>query len=221
MKHSFWHERWARQEIGFHEGRVNQYLEHYWPEFNRDSVPVFVPLCGKAQDMWWLSERGHPLVGVELSEIACREFFHEAGLKPAVSHGKRFDRYVHGDLQIWCGDFFELTPSDLSPVEFVYDRAALIALPPDMRPGYASHLEAILPGQIEMLLITLDYDNDQMRGPPFNVSDDEVKELYDSGWDIRQLQKEVIPDDHPFARRKGLTGATESVYRLTRHAGDV
>lgn len=216
VKHKFWHNRWARKEIGFHEGKVNQYLQAYWPALGRPGAPVFVPLCGKARDLWWLSQRGHPVIGVELSEIACREFFEEASVKVEAKPGGPFTRYVHNDLQLWCGDFFQLMPGDLSAIQLVYDRAALIALPPEMRPGYAAHLTAILPGQAEMLLITLDYRNDEMQGPPFNVSDAEVRELYGSGWTIDQLLTASLAEDHPFAKRKGLSGATESVFRLRK-----
>ncbi|WP_404364644.1 thiopurine S-methyltransferase [Marinobacter sp.] len=221
MEHEFWHARWANNEVGFHEGSINRYLHDHWHELaSRGGETVFVPLCGKAQDMWWLYDRGHPVIGVELSEIACKDFFEEADAKATVKPGRPFIRFVHDDLELWCGDFFQLVPSDLTHVRLVYDRAALIALPPHMRPEYVQHLNAILPDQAAILLVTLDYQNDEMQGPPFNVSDAEVHALYGQDFAIEQVLTNLLPPDHPFARRKGLSGATESVFRLHRRADE-
>ncbi|WP_303290888.1 thiopurine S-methyltransferase [Marinobacter sp. SS5-14b] len=218
MEHEFWHERWAKQQTGFHEGTVNQYLHDHWPELaGTGTDAVFVPLCGKAHDMWWLNDRGHPVIGVELSDIACKDFFEEAGEKANVHPGEPFTTFKHDDLQLWCGDFFQLVPDDLKHVRLVYDRAALIALPPEMRQGYVDHLTAVTPEGVQMLLITLDYDSNEMQGPPFNVSDDEVFKLYGEDYEISQVLKQDMARDNPFAKRRGLrNGASESVFTLTK-----
>ncbi len=218
MEHEFWHERWAKQQTGFHEGTVNQYLHDHWPELaGTGTDAVFVPLCGKAHDMWWLNDRGHPIIGVELSDIACKDFFEEAGEKAMVHPGEPFTTFKHDDLQLWCGDFFQLVPDDLKHIRLVYDRAALIALPPEMRQGYVDHLTAVTPEGVQMLLITLDYDSNEMQGPPFNVSDDEVFKLYGEDYEISQVLKQDMARDNPFAKRRGLrNGASESVFTLTK-----
>ena len=218
MEHEFWHERWAKEQTGFHEGTVNQYLHDHWPELaGTGTDAVFVPLCGKAHDMWWLNDRGHPIIGVELSDIACKDFFEEAGEKAKVHPGEPFTTFKHDDLQLWCGDFFQLVPDDLKHIRLVYDRAALIALPPEMRQGYVDHLTAVTPEGVQMLLITLDYDSNEMQGPPFNVSDDEVFKLYGEDYEITQVLKQDMARDNPFAKRRGLrNGASESVFTLTK-----
>src|SRR5690554_3141484 len=218
MEHEFWHERWANDQTGFHEGTVNQYLQDHWPELAGEGTDaVFVPLCGKARDMWWLHDRGHPVLGVELSEIACKDFFEEAQAKAQVQRAGLFTVFRHNDLQLWCGDYFALVPDDFRYIRLVYDRAALIALPPAMRERYVEHLSAVIPDGTRILLITLDYDNAEMQGPPFNVSDTEVLRLYGEDYDIRQVMKQDMARDNPFAKRRGLhNGATESVFVLTR-----
>lgn len=218
MEHEFWHERWAKDQIGFHEGSVNQYLHDHWPELaGQGTDAVFVPLCGKAQDMWWLHDRGHPVIGVELSSIACKDFFEEAQEKAQVQPGEPFTVFRHHELQLWCGDFFQLAPDDLKHIRLVYDRAALIALPPAMRKGYVDHLTAIIPDDTRILLITLDYDSTEMQGPPFNVSDQEVFELYGEDYHINHVVKRDMARDNPFAKRKGLrNGASESVFILRK-----
>ncbi|WP_417513084.1 thiopurine S-methyltransferase [Marinobacter sp.] len=216
MDHEFWHERWSKKEIGFHEGSVNQFLYDHWPELSGAGTEgVFVPLCGKAHDMWWLHDRGHSIIGVELSEIACKDFFEEAGEKAQVHPGKPFITFRHENLELWCGDFFQMTPDDLKHTRLVYDRAALIALPQSMRKQYVEHLTAIIPDGTRILLITLDYKT-RITPPPFNVSDDEVRELYSADYDIEHILTNTLPSDHMFTKRKGLIGATESVFRLTK-----
>jgi len=216
MEHQFWHERWAKKEIGFHEGTVNQYLHDHWPELAGNGTgTVLVPLCGKAHDMWWLHDRGHPVIGVELSEIACKDFFEEGQEKAQVHPGEPFTKFAHDDLELWCGDFFQLVPEDLKHVRLVYDRAALIALPPHMRKDYVDHLTAVIPDGTRILLITLDYDT-EIKGPPFNVGDDEVRALYSGDYDIEHILTNTLAKDHPFTKRKGLAGAAESVFRLVK-----
>lgn len=217
MEHEFWHERWANKEIGFHEGTVNQYLHDHWPELvDKSDETVLVPLCGKAHDMWWLNDRGHPVIGVELSKVACKDFFEEAQEKAKVHPGEPFIKFTHGDLELWCGDFFQLVPEDLKHIRLVYDRAALIALPPHMRQTYVEHLTAIIPDGTRILLITLDYDDGRIEGPPFNVSNDEVRKLYEEDYEIEHILTNTLAKDHLFAKRRGLEGATESVFRLRK-----
>ena len=216
MEHQFWHERWAKKEIGFHEGTVNQYLHDHWPELAGNGTgTVLVPLCGKAHDMWWLHDRGHAVIGVELSDVACKDFFEEGQEKAKVHPGEPFTKFAHDDLQLWCGDFFQLVPEDLKHARLVYDRAALIALPPHMRQDYVDHLTAVIPDGTRILLITLDYDTD-IKGPPFNVSDEEVLKLYSADYEIEHILTNTLAKDHPFTKRKGLAGATESVFRLSK-----
>ncbi|MFL1403908.1 thiopurine S-methyltransferase [Marinobacter sp. M1N3S26] len=219
MEHEFWHTRWEKGEIGFHEGTVNKYLHDHWPEFSGDRTDtVLVPLCGKAHDMWWLHDRGHPIIGVELSKVACKDFFEEAEEKAKVHPGEPFTTFRHDDLELWCGDFFQLVPDDLKHVRMVYDRAALIAMPPEMRRNYVEHLTTVIPDGTRILLITLDYDSSEMQGPPFNVSDQEVYDLYGEDYKIRHILSQDMGRDNPFAKRKGLqNGATESVFYLKKN----
>ncbi|MDV2080125.1 thiopurine S-methyltransferase [Marinobacter xestospongiae] len=219
MEHEFWHNRWAKSQIGFHEGTVNQFLHDHWTALageGRSDQTVLVPLCGKAVDMWWLNDRGHPVIGVELSDIACKDFFEEAEEKAHVHPGEPFTRFRHDTLELWCGDFFQLVPEDLRNVRLVYDRAALIALPPAMRRDYVEHLTAVTPDDLQILLLTLDYDNDDVQGPPFNVTDDEVRELFSADYEVEQLLTRQIPANSPFATRRGLEQARESVFRLRK-----
>lgn len=216
MKKDFWLERWEREETGFHQNEINPYLLQYWHElhFVPDSV-VFVPLCGKSLDMQWLRKQGYRVLGVELSAIAAQAFFKENGYTPHHSASGKFERFEADGICILCGDFFDLGKDDLAQVGAVYDRASLIALPPEMRERYARHLVSILPLATKILLVTLDYPQQEMSGPPFAVSAAEVEALYREHAGVRLLaQMDVLAQNQRF-RDRGMSQLQESIFLLT------
>lgn len=218
MNKDFWLERWQREEIGFHQSEVNAHLTRFWPEFNLASgAVVFVPLCGKSQDMQWLHDNGQKVIGVELSDIAVHAFFNENGYTPQRVIDGKFDRYEANGICILHGDFFDLNRNQMSKVDVVYDRASLIALPPQMRVGYVRHLVNILPPATRMLLITLDYPQQEMEGPPFSVSSDEVVELYRNNAEVHLLAHlDVLAQNARFQQR-GLSRLEENIFLLELH----
>ena len=216
MEKRFWMERWEKNETGFHQEQVNPYLIRYWPELGlARGGEVFVPLCGKSLDMHWLREQGHFVTGVELSDIAVHAFFDEYGYVPYRTHDGRFDIREAEGVRLMRGDFFELAPADLAVVTAVYDRAALVALPSDMRRHYVSHLARILPPLTRMLLVTFEYPQNEMSGPPFSVPTEEVRELYRGFADIRLLSQQDLLEANPRFRERGLSRMQESVWMLT------
>ncbi|WP_242205659.1 MULTISPECIES: thiopurine S-methyltransferase [unclassified Pseudomonas] len=213
MQPEFWHKKWASGQIGFHLPEVNPYLQRHW------SVPVtarvLVPLCGKSLDLAWLAGCGHQVLGVELSEKAIEDFFTEHQVQPQISQKGAFKVYSSDAIELWCGDFFALTPSDVADCTALYDRAALIALPAPMRERYAAHLQQILPLGVQGLLITLDYDQAQMPGPPFAVADDEVQRLLGDVWRVQvQEEQDVLAESGRFLQA-GVTRLEERVYRVS------
>lgn len=218
MEKDYWQERWKREETGFHQNEVNPYLRQYWQALHLDpGSEVFVPLCGKSRDMSWLSERGYAVLGVETSAIAVQAFFKENGYIPNQTSNENFDRYDASGIRILCGDFFDLGKHDLAKTSAVYDRAALIALPPEMRQRYADHLLSILPPAAQILLITLDYPQLEMAGPPFAVSAKEVETLYHEQFTIQLLSQLDVLAQEPRFQERGLSRLQENVFLLAPH----
>lgn len=215
MQPEFWHKRWASNQIGFHLPEVNPFLQRFWPSLSvEEGARVLVPLCGKSLDLLWLAQQGHEVLGVELSEKAVEDFFKEHHFDPNVSEQGPFKVYRAGSIELWCGDFFELTAGDVADCSALYDRAALIALPPAMREKYALHLNRILPRESRGLLISLDYDQAQIDGPPFAVLDDEVQTLFGSAWTLKILEdQDILAESAKFVER-GVTRLEERVYRI-------
>ena len=208
MEADFWHSRWQEGRIGFHQSDVNTFLKSWWPtlELTAQST-VFVPLCGKSLDMLWLAAQGYHVIGVELSEIAAQEFFSEQGLQPDIQQADNFVGYSANGVTILCGDFFDLTANDLGGVAAVFDRAALIALPKDLRQAYASHLRKLLPAGCQMLLVAMEYDETALSGPPFNVAWAEIATLFDQHGELKILAEQT-------ADARG-TPCTERLYHLS------
>lgn len=216
MEKDFWLERWRREETGFHESDVNAYLLRFWPELKLEKgSAVFVPLCGKSVDMQWLHEQGYPVLGVELSGIAVRDFFKGYGCSANVSSSEKFERYEAKEICVLCGDFFDLAREDLASVKAVYDRASMVALPPAMRERYVKHLVSILPRQTRILLVTFDYPQHEMSGPPFALPVAEVESLFGPHAEIRLLETIDVLSQNPRFQKKGLTRLQESIFLLT------
>lgn len=222
MDPEFWHDRWQRGAIGWHKDTVNTHLPDCWPRLGvQPGARVLVPLCGKSRDMLWLAGEGYRVLGVELSPLAVEAFFQESGLEARVSEEGPFRRYCADEIEILCGDFFDLDARRVADVPAVYDRAALIALPREMRPDYVRHLTAILPSPFRILLVTLDYPQEQMHGPPFAVAEREVGSLFGHCCTIDCLSSRNVLGENSRFRERGLTVLTESVFQLCGSNADI
>jgi thiopurine S-methyltransferase len=217
MQRDFWLERWHKNEIGFHLPDVNPRLRQFWPELGLPAgAPVFVPLCGKSLDLHWLAEQGHQVVGVELAEAAVRAFFAEAQRNSRIERGARLPCHCSGDIRIFCGDIMELTALELRDVAAVFDRAALIALPPRMRAHYVDHVLRIIPDGAQVLLVTLEYDQALVSGPPHAVLEDEVQALYGARCTVEKLAVKPVTVIPPAFAAAGVSVAVETVYRMVK-----
>ena len=165
--------------------------------------------------MLWLRAAGHTVLGVEFSALAVQAFFQENKLFPQQRADERFEHCAADDIHILCGDFFDLTADDLDGVGAVYDRAALIALPPELRARYVSHLLNILPPKTPILLLTLNYPQAEMQGPPFAVANNEVEALYGKRADVRLLTQFDALEQNLRFKERGLSRLQESVFLIT------
>jgi thiopurine S-methyltransferase len=212
MEPDYWQERWRAGRIGFHRGEANPLLIEHRATFD-ECTRVLVPLCGKSADLEWLVVHGFQVVGVELSDIAAQAFFSERGIAPTRREQHPFVVYEHGNLAIWVGDFFAVTDAELEPFDAIYDDAALIALPAELRRSYAAHQQRLIAPRAALLLITLHFD--AAGGPPFSVSPEEVHELYANATEIRQLANADARAEVPEVVARGASFVREQVYAVT------
>ena len=217
MQPEFWLDRWRAAQIGFHQAATDRHLMAYWPSLKlpADSA-VFVPLCGKSLDLLWLKEQGYSVSGVELSPIALESFCMEHGIPARRRLLPDFDVYEAERLSLFRGDYFKLTSSLVGNVSAIYDRAALISWTPALRSGYVSHLTSLTTSGAQMLLISVEYPEAQMSGPPFPLTCDMIDALYAAHYSIELLGSHEILELEPRLRARGLTELREVAYRLTR-----
>ncbi len=216
MEANFWHERWDKNQIAFHQDAINPHLQDFWDELKLGGQgKVFVPLCGKSEDMLWLRAQGHEVFGVELSVLAIKDFFAENDLKPQVSRFGKFERWECDGIVIYQGDFFDLTPDDLADCAAVFDRAAMIALPPEMRAAYTNHLKHILSESCRILLVTMEYDQSLAGGPPFSVMESEVREYYENDYSVKLLRNVDVLNEMSRFKKMGMPRLDEKSFLLS------
>lgn len=217
MKKSFWLQKWQDNHIGFHQNQVHPQLIKFIHKLTlNNGDKIFVPLCGKSLDMLYLAEQGYHVMGIELSEMAVKQFFSENGLEYQIKKLPAFNVYSSGNITIYQGDFFDLTANDCLGINVVYDRAALIALPDEMVDDYVLHLSALLNHTFSMLLITLDYgDTQRTNGPPFSTNLIKVKQLFGGCATLALLHQADIIEQEDRFKSKGCEYLLESAYHIS------
>ena len=212
MDDIFWHKRWERGETAFHESKGNQLLKTHFEKINLPENPrIFIPLCSKTKDILWLLSRGIRVVGVELSNSAINDLFIDLDVTPNVLKLEGFILYQAKNIDIFVGDIFQLSSELLGQVDAIYDRAALVALPERMRVNYASHLQ-LLTKSAPQLLITFEYKQPLMQGPPFSITNHEINQHYQDNYEIQCIETQPL-----LKKLKGKVMASESIWLLKNH----
>jgi thiopurine S-methyltransferase len=211
MDASFWHQKWEKGDIGFHQSEANAFLIEHFDQLNlAKGSRVFLPLCGKSRDIAWLLTRGYRVAAAELSELAISELFSDLGVEPTISNLGKLARYCAKDIDLFVGDIFDVSAEVLGQVDAVYDRAALVAMPATMRNQYTSHLMEIT-SVAPQLLICYEYDQQLMDGPPFSVSKAEVTHYYGAAYQLKHAESK-----HVAGGFKGKVASIETVWLLQK-----
>lgn len=200
MDAQFWFKSWELEghHTSFHRRDIHPYLVEHLPPEDLAGQLVFVPLCGKSLDLLYFSQFAEQVIGVEIVEKAVVQFFHENQL-PYKRLGNRF---VSGNITIFCDDMFALTPDEVGPIDLVYDRASLVALPYPMRMKYLKKLEELTQPGTTYFLNTLEYAP-TMATPPFSISPDEVRGYF-TNYAITHVESPELPN-HGMVRKYGLS----------------
>lgn len=215
MEPSFWEARWRKNHIGFHLTDVNPLLIAYLHRLNlQQGDTIFVPMCGKSLDMIYLYEQGFRVIGVELSEIAVRAFFTENNLGYTKSNFGRFLKFESEGITILCGDIFHLRNNHIASAVASFDRAALFAFPPEMRHRYVHHFNHIFPASFKILLVTLEYPQHEISGPPFSVEESEIRQLFSNWNSIELLHSANILSENLRLQERGITSLQEKVFLI-------
>lgn len=214
MEPKFWQDRWQEGKIGFHKSEPNPIITKYFSTLGlKEGARVFVPLCGKSLDIPWLAQQGFKVVGAELSEIAVSDFFKEGGLEPTITEIGPLKKFSAPSIDIFLGNIFDLSKDVLlahaGAIDGIYDRAALVALPLDIRTRYSAHLRAMT-DTAPQLLSCFEYDTNLIDGPPFCIAKQDIVHQYANSYTITELGRwsyegKLKGTDYP---------ATETVWHL-------
>ncbi len=217
MEPDHWHQRWQEGRIGFHTGNINPWLERFYNKLLLEKGDtVLLPLCGKAADLAWLAEQGLNVIGVELSDIALTQFFEEQQLAPTLEQHDPFRTWSSGPMTLFEGDFFDFDHARAQSSNALFDRAALVALPAEMRERYVQHLSTILNRDTPILLVATDYPQEEKAPPPFAVSDAEVRRLYRKAFSVELLHSEDLTHSQDPLSKRGVSHLTENVYLIRK-----
>ncbi|KTD08194.1 thiopurine S-methyltransferase [Legionella jamestowniensis] len=216
MDQNFWLQRWQTSNIGFHSQEVNPLLKHCIESLNLPiGSRIFVPLSGKSIDMWWLAEQGYQVLGVELSTIACHDFFKEHNIHPKFSKKSGFEIYENKQLHLYCGDFFNLSKELLLTIDLVFDSKALVALPEMMRKKYVNHMKKLLANSPKAQLIIIAFETVfESNKPPFYVSKKEIEKLFGQAFQVKKIASITQKELPRHLQQQGYSEMTEAVYYL-------
>lgn len=194
MEASFWHNMWKTNKIGFHLHNTNQFLIDHFDTLNLEkNSRVFIPLCGKTVDIKWLLDNGYKVAGAELSELAIKDLFESLGITPQIKEKANLKHFYAPNIDIYVGDIFNLDKQLLGTIDAVYDRAAIVALPEELRVKYTKHLVDIT-SSVKQLLITIEYEEGLIQGPPFSLREEAVKSYYEDIYTFELLEVEYEAD---------------------------
>ena len=212
---NIWESRWQEDRIGFHLKEVNPYLIRFSDQLlEQNSDKVFVPLCGKTLDLCWLTTKTKKVIGVELISKAVLDFFAENNIDYLLQQDETLQKFSSKSIDIYLGDFFDLNPEQTSSFKAIYDRASIVAIEKPERRKYIDHLISFLDPAGRILLITLEYNQNQMNGPPYSVPPEEIKSIFEPLGSLKLLETRDILDDH--FRNKGLTHLLEHVFLIEK-----
>ena len=213
---NLWESRWQLDRIGFHLKEVNPYLIRFSDQLLfKKPDRVFVPLCGKTLDLCWLSKNTEKVIGVEFVKKAVNDFFDENNIRYLIQQEGTLQKLSSNSIDIYHGDFFDLNPENAAPFKAIYDRASIVAIEKLERKKYADHLISFLDQKGRILLITIEYNQNQMEGPPYSVSAEEIESLFTPMGSLKLLETCDILDDR--FRNKGLTRLLEHVFLIVKN----
>lgn len=211
MEKSFWLKSWQLEGhyTSFHRRDIHPFALKHLPPYSLEGKSIFVPLCGKTLDMLYFSKFAYRVVGVEIAAKAIIQFFDENQL----SYKKIGDRFVSGNITIFCRDMFNLTQEDLGDIDIVYDRASLVALPYPMRMKYLQTIERLTPVGAVYFLNTLEYAP-TLPTPPFSIAPDEVTSYFPN-YAITHVESPTLPN-HGMVRKFNLSFLVEHGFMMLK-----
>lgn len=217
MEISYWQSRWRKGKTGWHMDTVYPPLPTFWDDVNIESGSrILVPLCGKSLDLGWFVDHGHTVTGIDVSAKAIHHIMqqHPESFTKDSSHG--FTVYRSESLVLWQGDYSKLPTDEIPTQDLIYDKASIIALPPEKRLDHANKHIELCSTHTQILLQTFEYEQSEMHGPPFAVHEEELKKLFGNRFKLTCIHEQSKMEELQRFKQRGLSSyLTEKVFHLT------
>jgi thiopurine S-methyltransferase len=216
MEASFWIKSW---ELGgfytsFHRKDIHPYVLQYLQPEEIEGKNILIPLCGKSVDMLYLAQYAQKVIGVELVEDAIIQFFKENNLP-----FQKLDNvtYKSGNIMLMCCDFMTLTKNEIGKIDWIYDRASLVALPDDgLRKEYIKTIDRLSDIGTKSLIITLEYFP-LINSAPFTITPEEVDNYYGDNHIIKHVESPNLPN-HGMVKKWNLEYLIEHGFVTTKYS---
>ena len=165
----FWDKRFSEGVTPWEAHCVPQALREFAAAHVQQATArrVLVPGCGSALEAAWLDRAGWDVTALDFSAAA-------------VARARQTLGEAFGG-RLLCADFFDFVPA--APFSLIVERAFLCALPRKLRAGYARRMaELLAPG---CLLAGVFFVAEQLKGPPFGISQEELDALLGDAFTLR------------------------------------
>jgi len=158
---AFWDERFSREHTPWDAAGVPAAFRQFC-EAQPAPLSTLIPGCGNAYEAGWLADRGWPVIAIDFAPSAV------ASAKTVLG--------PHANV-VELVDFFRFSP--LRPVQWIYERAFLCAMPRRLWPAYAAQVAKLLPpgGLLAGFFAVVEGREAVLKGPPFETTQPELDGL--------------------------------------------
>jgi len=171
---AFWDERFERHFTPWDKGGVPQALQ----DFVAATPPLvtLIPGCGSAYELAFLAAQGWDATAIDFSPAAVAQ--------GKLAAGEYAARVVEADFFAW---------QPAVPLQLIYERAFLCAMPRAMWPQVAARWAQLLaPGT---LLAGYFFFDDAAKGPPFGIQRAQLEQLLRA--DFECIADDAVSDSIP------------------------
>jgi SAM-dependent methyltransferase len=173
----FWEDIYLADDTGWDLNGPTPVFEHLAESFDRGQVCIIG--CGRGYDAVMFAKKGFDVTAVDFAPSAIR------ALKELIKQQAVNVNAVQQDI-------FSLVPEFHGSFDYIIEQTCFCAIHPSRRVEYEALVKGLLKpgGRIIGLWFPLDKDlNDG--GPPYGTTIDEIKSVFNIGWEI---EKEEFPD---------------------------
>lgn len=177
----FWCKRFGEGVTPWDAGKVPMAFVDF---VGAQTTPLntLIPGCGSAWEAAHLAELGWPVTALDFSPLAIEKAREVLGDSP---------------VKLVCADFFTFAPRQ--PLDLIYERAFLCALPRKLWADWGKQVAELLPSGAR--LAGFFFLCDQPKGPPFGILPAQLDELLRPNFEL--IEDQPVGDSVPvFAGRE-------------------